>query len=606
MAYIIIWIRRRQSLLLRLFLCWAISLSVLQLDDTNSHDLRLRLRGDQTSNSAIWVLNLKPSDLARVYGRQTHGLMALNEVAEITDSFFWDQNLWTKILQNLLKQNPRAIGVTLFFGENIGQIKLPQELKDLFLHPKVYWSSTTNSLDRVLVPQFTSENGSNIGSNILNRDSDGRVRRVLTEIGDLLHLAEKLTNKPFPERPGSLFLNYRGQASAFRHLSLSDILNEDFPPDLLQDKIILIGAETTVGSQFSTPLGSMNRADVIAHITDSLLQERWIRIPPWWMSALSCALVVLFCGLISLAFPQSVALLCYLGLSLLLVSLSAGIFDLFYFWTPAFSWLAAMASTWFIFNGYTTARIERKNFLLQQEQKTLSELEQLKNNFVSLISHDLKTPIAKIQGSLQRMMRDSRTVEFREDLRALEACGEELNRYIASILKLLRVESREFRLHKESVDINQIVEEVYEQVLPLAQEKQIRIELQLEPLFSMEMDLTLIKEVVLNLLENAIKYSNPQGRVHVTTEELQNEVKVSIQDEGEGIAAEDLQKVWGKFVRGKNQDLKTKGTGLGLYLVKYFVEIHGGQVHLESRLGQGTKVSFTLPMEGGSLGDPGS
>ncbi|MNT80225.1 Histidine protein kinase DivJ [compost metagenome] len=76
-----------------------------------------------------------------------------------------------------------------------------------------------------------------------------------------------------------------------------------------------------------------------------------------------------------------------------------------------------------------------------------------------------------------------------------------------------------------------------------------------------------------------------------------NDVVVAVKDTGEGIKPEDLEKVWGKFTRGSDQDMKTKGSGLGLYLVKYFIELHGGTVVMESQLGQGTTVSFSLPLE---------
>ena len=76
-------------------------------------------------------------------------------------------------------------------------------------------------------------------------------------------------------------------------------------------------------------------------------------------------------------------------------------------------------------------------------------------------------------------------------------------------------------------------------------------------------------------------------------------------DHGQGISAEETERVWQKFTRGKNQDLKTKGTGLGLYLVKYFVELHGGQVFMESELGKGTTVSFTLPVSDDKTNEQG-
>jgi signal transduction histidine kinase len=278
-----------------------------------------------------------------------------------------------------------------------------------------------------------------------------------------------------------------------------------------------------------------------------------------------------FAVFIITTYPQSVALFFILWIATLLAAISAWVFDSFYFWSPAFAPFVLLATTWTIFIGYQATKIERRNFALQQEQQYLAELEQLKNNFVSLISHDLKTPIAKIQAVVDRLMtHEHHDSELQTDLRSLRTYGDELNRYIQSILKVLRVESREFKIHKEVADINEVIEEALLSLRPLAREKEI---------------------------ENAIKYTPPQGHIEVISHESEDSVHVIVKDTGDGIKPEDLDKVWGKFTRGSDQDMKTKGHGLGLYLVKYFIELHGGKAAMESKVGQGTTVSFTLPLE---------
>jgi signal transduction histidine kinase len=256
---------------------------------------------------------------------------------------------------------------------------------------------------------------------------------------------------------------------------------------------------------------------------------------------------------------------------------------------------------WIVFIGYQATKIERQHFELQQEQKALRELEQLKNNFVSLISHDLKTPLAKIEAIAQRLLTHPKATEFRPDLDALTESSAELNHYIQSVLRLLRVESRDFRIHLESSEINEIIEEALLQVAPLARNKRIRLEKDLEPMFLAEFDPVLIKEVIVNLLDNAIKYTQPDGRVIILSKEISNGtesyIQVTVEDSGSGIPDHEVDNVWLKFVRGRDQEMKTKGTGLGLYLVKYFVELHRGRVAIESRMGIGTKVDFTLPLQ---------
>ncbi len=236
--------------------------------------------------------------------------------------------------------------------------------------------------------------------------------------------------------------------------------------------------------------------------------------------------------------------------------------------------------------------------MLEQEQKYLQELEQLKSNFVSLISHDLKTPLAKIQGVLDRLKKANDPIlQPQEDLKSLEDSTGELNRYIQSILKVMRVEARDFQLNKTSTDLNEMIESVVQSLRPLAEAKNLQLVLNLEPLFLVDLDATLIREVIQNLIENAIKYSPQNKKILLHSFETpENEVGFEVHDEGEGIPPEELSSVWGKFVRGQNQSLRSKGTGLGLYLVKYFVELHAGRVTLQSAVGKGTTVGFYLPL----------
>ena len=150
---------------------------------------------------------------------------------------------------------------------------------------------------------------------------------------------------------------------------------------------------------------------------------------------------------------------------------------------------------------------------------------------------------------------------------------------------------------KEVIDLNRLVETSAADLKFLADEKNIKITLDLEPLFSIEGDQKLIQEVIINLIENAIKYSLADTEVVIKTEETKNQVIVSIQDQGFGISPEDLPKVKEKFFRSPRVISQSQGTGLGLYLANYFVELHKGTLKIESQLGQGTKVTFSLPIE---------
>nr|BFD59215.1 hypothetical protein CKG001_13220 [Bdellovibrio sp. CKG001]BFD62592.1 hypothetical protein BdHM001_12730 [Bdellovibrio sp. HM001] len=589
---------RRRGFWLRCILCWLIGCLALSNDEITSYDQRFQLRGDQKTSSQIVLITIRQSDFSMIYDSRTNFLDNMSEVTDITDSFFWNKPLWSELLLRILRQNPKSVGVTLYFGDNVGSVRMTPEEQRLFLDPRVVWASTTNSLERILMPVFSNREHTNLGSNELRRDEDGVVRRVFPQRAEMPHLVEKITGKKFPTQLAGLPINYRGSSRVFKQYSLSEILYDELPANAFTDKIILIGAETSSAPVYMTPMGTLSRTEILAHITDTVLGNKWIQRLPFIWYAAGFFVLMLFAVFVITTYPQSVALFCIVWIGTLLAALSAWVFDSFYFWSPAFSPFILLGASWIIFIGYQATKIEQQNFRLQQEQEYLAELEQLKNNFVSLISHDLKTPIAKIQAIVDRLLtQHSQEEELGQDLKSLRLFSEELNRYIQSILKVLRVESRDFKINKEVADINEIIEEALQHLRPLARERGIEIHTALEPMFSAEFDTTLLKEVVINLIENAIKYTPRGGQIEVISHESEEDIHVLVKDTGEGIKPEDMEKVWGKFTRGSDQDLRTKGTGLGLYLVKYFIELHGGKVTMESKVGQGTTVSFTLPLE---------
>ncbi len=587
---------RRRGFWLRTLLCWVIGIMALSSDEGNSYDQRFQLRGDQRASPQIVLITIKQSDFSSIYRKRTNSMQNVSEITDITDSFFWNKDIWLSLLKKVLSQNPRSIGVTLYFGINVGDVTISRSEEKIFKDPRVFWSTSTNNFERLYEPLFTNDAHTNIASNDLRGDEDGIIRHIYEQSDVLPHLVEKITDKKLPSSRTGISINYRGSSRVFTQYSLAEVLNEETPENAFANKIILIGAETNSGPQYLTPVGALSRTQTLGHITDDLLGNKWIRQWHFVIYALLFAALTLIAVFLITQYPQSVALVLILWLGLSIAAISAWVFDTFYIWIPAYSPTILLLATWVIFIGYQANRIERMNFRLQQEQKYLQELEQLKNNFVSLISHDLKTPIAKIQAIVDRLLTQHPNPELQVDLKSLRGSGDELNRYIQSILKVLRAESRDFKVNKEVADINEIIEDAIRQLYPLATEKNIRIQTELEPMFSVEFDTTLIKEVLVNLIDNAIKYTPRNGQISIYSSETEDSVYVKIKDNGEGIRPEDLDTIWGKFTRGKDQDMKSKGSGLGLYLVKYFIELHGGKVNLDSKIGSGSTVSFTLPL----------
>ncbi|MBC7753274.1 MAG: CHASE2 domain-containing protein [Moraxellaceae bacterium] len=600
------WLLSGNNFWARAILCWLFASLLLKLDAIESYDTRFKIRGSQARSLDVVLVTINPNDYAQISkifssDKNLSSLISINELNNVTDSFFWDEKIWSDLLTQILIQKPKKIGVTLFFGDNIGKTILNKKNLDLFKNQQIIWASNSSFADKTSMPFTTTLNRSNIGSIDLLKDDDGIVRRALLDPDQMPSMAERLAAVKDPLKKSSQVINFNG-SNRFQSISMKSILKHEVPPNFFTNKIVLIGSEKTNNQQILTPFGQMSRHEFWGQVTDNFVHEKFIRKLPILIYVVLLLLLTIVCAFIITSYPQAVSLFFFAWLGTVWTAASIWTFDTFAIWIPVASAYALIVLIWITYIGYQALRIEKAHYKLQQEQNYLSELEQLKNNFVSLISHDLKTPIAKIQAvvdrlNLQNNLPVEKRPETKDDLNNLKDYSEELNRYIQSILKLLRVESKEFKIHKETADLNGVIENVVERLKPLAAAKNIDLQLNLEPMFLIEFDVTLVTEVILNLIENAIKYTANNGVVNVHTTETDFDVLVEVTDTGEGISQQDLEHIWKKFTRGKNQDLKTKGSGLGLYLAKYFIELHGGKISVKSELGKGTAFYIRLPIE---------
>ena len=583
---------------MRALVCWVFALFFLKFDEIGNYDIRFKLRGAQNVSQDVVLITLKASDFSKMYDLRTSSIIKATELADLSDSFYWDRSLWTGLLKDILSQKPQKIGVTLYFGNNVGNIHFTPEEEAIYHDSRVVWASNSSEPEKLSLPMASKNNKSNIAHIETLKDDDGIVRRLISTTDTLPNFAERLLDSnQIGITDGLSVINYKGK-KLFTEMTLSDVTSGQLPQDFFKDKIIIIGAEQSTNSQVQTPIGLMSRQEFWGSVVENFLSDSFIRkLSSSWYAVFLLVLNLIAVWVIT-TYPLSIALFFMIWIGTLTSAFSAWTFDSFFIWIPIVSPLSMFIFVWVLFIGYQAQRIEQAHTRLQQQQNYLAELEQLKNNFVSLISHDLKTPIAKIQGVLDRLLAQGPlTQHLQADLYNLKEYSDELNRYIQSILKVLRVESRDFKILKETADINGIIENVVERLSPLAQSKKISLQSHLEPMFLIEIDVTLMTEVVLNIVENAIKYTPPNGLVKIKSYETDQEVCVEISDSGEGISADDQEIIWNKFTRGKSQDYKTKGSGLGLYLVKYFVELHGGQISVQSKMGQGTQFTVKLPIE---------
>lgn len=597
---LLVW--RTKAFWARAIICWLIGVILLTNDEAANFDIRLRIRGPRKSTAPIVIIDLTERDWNQLVANR-NVLRPLKEVGTFNDAYFWQAHIWEKLLRATLNAQPVGVGVTFFFGDQIaGAGALMKGPNSIFTDPRIVWGADVDSAGQVLLPAFATTYNVNVGLRGFRTDDDGIVRRFWSNEAQVGHMSVKLAALSGLLQSGkyaylqSTLINFVGGESSFQVFGILEVLEGRVPAEALRGKTVLIGSLANPLEQMQTPLGRMSRTEALANIIDNLeLQRSITRLPNHLYVALLLGLMISALWVLA-TYPQSVALVFFILAGILWSAASAAAFDLGLFWLPVLSPLVQLTVTYIVFMSYRLSVNEQRTWRLQQEQHYLSEIERLKTNFVSMMSHDLKTPIAKIQAICDRLLAAPLSENVQNDLRSLRRSSDELHRYIQSILQVTKVEAKDFKINKEVTDINENIEKVVARLQPLAQEKQIQIVMQLEPMFSIEADTTLLQEIVHNLVENAIKFSPQNGRIRVVSEEKDDNVVVVVEDSGPGIAADEQEKIWGKFTRGQSLEHATKGTGLGLYLVKYFVELHGGRVFLQSDVGSGTKIGFSLPI----------
>jgi PAS domain S-box-containing protein len=228
------------------------------------------------------------------------------------------------------------------------------------------------------------------------------------------------------------------------------------------------------------------------------------------------------------------------------------------------------------------------------------ELSQLKSNFVSLVSHEFRTPLGIIQSSAE-LLRDfhprMQPAEREEQLDSITRNTRRMGGLMEEMLMLSQLDAGKLIFQPAPLDLNILFRRIVDEVLS-ATNRRCPIELSVSPLPAQaRADERLLGHIFTNLLSNAVKYSDAGTRVRLEIGQEQQDAVCIVQDRGIGIPAEDRQRLFEAFYRGSNVGTRP-GTGLGLLLVKRCAELHGGKVHLNSKLGNGTTVTVRLPVFG--------
>ena len=228
------------------------------------------------------------------------------------------------------------------------------------------------------------------------------------------------------------------------------------------------------------------------------------------------------------------------------------------------------------------------------------ELSQLKSNFVSMVSHEFRTPLGIIQSSTE-LLRDffqkMQPAERDEHLESIIRNTRRMAEMMEEILVLSRLDAGKLDFQPAPLDLNSFCRRVVDEVLS-ATNRQCPIELSLNCVpAEAEADERLLGHIFTNLLSNAVKYSEPGAAVRFTVERNGGDAVCVIRDQGIGIPEDDQRQLFKAFHRGSNVESRP-GTGLGLLLVKRCAELHGGKVQVNSKIGEGTTVIVRLPVFG--------
>ena len=239
---------------------------------------------------------------------------------------------------------------------------------------------------------------------------------------------------------------------------------------------------------------------------------------------------------------------------------------------------------------------------VEQRAAKAAELDRMKNEFVSVVSHELRTPLTAIRGSLQLLLADSNSVPDPDNRRLLETAlhsCERLVRIVSDILDISKIEAGRLTLRPKRLALADIAQQSIDGVRQVAAQVGVtlvnEVPRDLPPVVG---DPDRLTQAVINLLSNAVKFAPSRSSVTVKGREDGNFVVISVRDQGHGIAADDIERLFHKFQQLEGSgSRRVSGTGLGLFITKAIVEQHGGRIEVESKVGEGSTFSIALPRD---------
>ncbi|HWA51905.1 MAG TPA: GAF domain-containing sensor histidine kinase [Patescibacteria group bacterium] len=239
---------------------------------------------------------------------------------------------------------------------------------------------------------------------------------------------------------------------------------------------------------------------------------------------------------------------------------------------------------------------------LKIANERLQKVDEMKDEFISIASHDLRTPLTVVKDYLYLVAKELNnhdTVDVVvQNINTAQKATEHAINLVNDMLDVSRIEAGRIMLNITSFNLFDLMAEIVNELKITGQPKKITLDFQADSVLAIKADIDRTRQIIVNLISNSIKYTPTGGLVKVYATKVNNEIHVSVSDNGIGIKAEDLSKLFTKFGRLDNSltgVAKAPGTGLGLYITRKLVELQGGKIWVESEYGKGSKFIFTLP-----------
>lgn len=599
-----IWLRRLVQIVAAVLIGVVIHQLPLDYLESFTYDLRVQLKPRSPVSNRLVTVAIESSTLKKLQKEPE----AMDHVA---------------LLENILSMGARKViyllDPTSIVGAPLDKIRLARIMEDPRVIAAINELPPAGQIDFLKLAQPFDRVRVSPGPVTMDKTilaKDGVTRRLIVSNEGVVtfpfSVAEELTGRTPEDFDGQFQLLGAPQAyidyhptGTYKPIEFVMVRDANISPEAFKGKIVLIGRDAGdsvkdyVMTPFSREVIAMSVLEMQANLLDTVLQNRAPRTLP---SYIDLVITVLF-SLLTIYVVLNVRPLKGLGiLGVALLSLILFAYLLFAgtnAWMPMAHPLLVTLVGYYFFIPYRLIMENRRSWEYYQKNKLLTQVEELKSNFLRMMSHDLRTPLARIQGMANIVMTDPAQLSEsqRHAIETIRASSEELSDFIGSILSLGRIESKDVKLHLKSRDLNSLLREVIKKCEFLARRRGIEIRTEFEPMFSFKVDEDLIRQVFTNLIENAIKYSPDDAKILVSTEEVDGRAVVQVADQGIGIPKNDLPMVFDKFFRSRNaRNSEANGSGLGLYLVKYFVELHEGEVDVESESGKGSTFTVTLPM----------